>query len=167
MKAWLHASRAAASTNATDRLSAIWAAFDVLMPAGQSDISRIGKYVGGIARSAAAGDEVRRGSAAISGLLAHARRLRRDQWLRDGLRKRLVAGSRSHHRRLEVAALSAYAVRSLVVHGQWGYLQDADRIPTHHAAQLTWQMVERAIEMELLGGRQDAIQAITARAITR
>lgn len=167
LKALLHVSRAAASTNATDRLAAIWAAFDVLMAPGPSDTGRIEDFIDEIALAHAVRDESDRESTAIAGLVSQVRRLGHDRWLRQGLRSRLVLTSRSRRQRLHVAVLVAYALRSMVVHGQFGYMRDADRIPTHHAAQLTWQLVERLIELEVLGARQKPMQALTARAITR
>jgi hypothetical protein len=59
-----------------------------------------------------------------------------------------------------VATVAAYAVRSLIVHGQWARFRVDRRREAGAAEAWLWQILEREIELRIAGRRLHPIQVV-------
>jgi hypothetical protein len=148
------ASAAAAARHPFDRVTGLWAALELLYASARSDLARIDQMAA--LDPASAGAEVARAGPALKRLLSFRRQLAKDTWIRESVRRRLEPTPRSGADRAVVATVVAYAVRSKIVHGQWARYRDDRRLEAGAAENWLWQLLEREVELRLVGRRLDA-----------
>ena len=148
------ASAAAAARHPFDRVTGLWAALELLHATARSDLARIDRMA--TLDPASADAEVARAGPALQRLLAFRRQLARDPWIHESIRRRLEPTPRTGADRVVVATVLAYAVRSKIVHGQWARYRDDRRLEAGAAEKWLWQLLEREVELRLVGRRLDA-----------
>jgi len=146
----IQASSAAAASHPFDRVMPVWTGLELLYP-GTRDLTRIDR----ITRTdpTFAKTEGPRGSGASRVLLRHRAELFRDPWLHTGVKRRLGQPPKGIQERVETATVAAYAIRSLIVHGRWARAREDRRNEARAAESWLWQLLEREIELRLMGSR--------------
>lgn len=149
-------SAAAAGTHPYDRVTPLWSGLELLYHANKTDSARIEA----ITRTdpSFAREEMAYGRATCSRLLKFRAQLANDPWLYRAVRLRLVARPSGAQMRVEAATFMSYAIRSLIVHGQWARARERHRREARAAELWLWQLVEREIELRLIGFRLPAVK---------
>jgi hypothetical protein len=149
-------SAAAAGTHPYDRVVPLWSALELLYYAVKTDSARIEA----ITRTdpSFAQDEIGYGKATCVRLLKYRPLLANDPWLYRAVRSRLAARPRGPQQRVEAATFMSYAIRSLIVHGQWARAREGHRREARAAESWLWQLLEREIELRLVGSRLEPVK---------
>jgi len=151
------ASSAATATNPYDRVMSLWSGLELLYP-GMHDRKLIEAVV---RRDASFADlEEPRGAKSCPQLLRYRNTLARDPWFRPWLRTAFQTKPSTGAERVEVATLIAYAIRCKIAHGQWARFRDDRRVEAGAAERWLWQLLEREMELRLMGARLVPIRAI-------
>jgi hypothetical protein len=149
------ASSSASATNPFDRVMWLWSGLELLYPSERKRIEAI------VARDPSFADvEEPRGAKTCAQLLRYRDTMSHDSWLRPGLRAALQRRPSTAAERVEVATLVAYAIRCKIAHGQWARIRDDRRTEAGAAERWLWQILEREIELRLMGTRLAPIRAI-------
>lgn len=98
------------------------------------------------------------GRATCARLLKFRALLAKDPWLHAPIRSRLATRPNGAQQRVEAATFMAYAIRSLIVHGQWARAREAHRREARAAESWLWQLVEREIELRLVSSRLEPVK---------
>ena len=150
-------SSAAAATHPYDRVTPLWSGLELLYPEQKRDMGRIDAITRG--DPAFATEEEARGASTCSQLLAYRSTLAIDPWLHGSVRKRLQSKAKTSQERVEAATVLAYAIRSKIVHGQWARTREDRRSEAGAAEAWLWQLVERELELRLVGSRLPAVRS--------
>lgn len=151
------ASSAASATNPYDRVVSLWSGLELLYP-GMGEMKRIEAI---LTRDPSFADvEDPRGAKHCRQLLSYRSDLARDLWLHRPVRAALQTTPSRASERVEVATFVAYAIRCKIVHGQWARTRDARRLEAGAAERWLWQLLEREMELRLMGARLVPIRAI-------
>jgi hypothetical protein len=149
-------SSAASARHPFDRVPPLWSALELMYPGGK-DLDRIDRI---LADPAFPSVEAAHWTKEARRILSYRARLARDPWLHPPVRQHLLASPTNDGDRVRVATVAAYAVRSMIVHGQWARFRDDRRLEAGAAAAWFWQILEREMELRLAGRRLDPIPVV-------
>lgn len=90
----------------------------------------------------------------------------RDPWYMPGVRGYLESQSRKKAPMMATATAIAFASRSAVAHGHWARVADDQRPVARLAEDWLWTLVQRGVELQLLGRQAPSIKAIGRSSVT-
>jgi hypothetical protein len=149
-------SSAASARHPFDRVPPLWSAIELMYPGGK-DLDRIDRI---LADPAFPPVEAAHWTKEARRILTYRARLARDPWLHSPIRQHLLASPTNDFDRMHVATVAAYAVRSVIVHGHWARFRDDRRLEAGAAAAWLWQILEREMELRVVGRRLDPIRVV-------
>jgi len=151
------ASSAASASHPYDRVQSLWSALELLYPRG-GDLKRIDLITMG--SPSFADDEGGRSPDLCGRLLRYRARMASDPWLYEKVRSALSRKPLTRLDRVRSATVVCYAVRCKIVHGEWARSRNGHRTEARAAEQWLWQLLEREVEVRLMGARLNPIVAM-------
>lgn len=155
-------SSAASARHPFDRVPPLWSALELIYPGGK-DLDRIDRILSDPTLPSV---EAAHWSKEGRRILTYRARLARDPWLHAPVVNQLLVPPTSDRDRARVATVASYAVRSMIVHGQWARFRDDRRLEAGAAAAWFWQILEREMELRLAQRRLDAIRVVGSTTIS-